>query len=686
MQNYETESNEELNLFIVSDQTTNGVVEIPNQGWSQSFNVVPNQTTTVTIPNNLAEHFTSQVVENKGIFVQTQDTVAVFAINFNGYTADGTKILPVNSLGIEYRISSYQGLGAWGSEFVVVATEDDTEIEIVPSEDTLDGDLAGVPFIVQLDKGESYQVKVGNNGDFTGTTINGTEASGDCRPFAVFSGTSCVNIPVGCSACDHIFEQNFSVDTWGTEFYLVPFSFASSYTYRVMADQDNTQVNINGGAPIMLNAGEFVEYNDVPDVQCVQANQGISVTQYMEGVGCADAGDPAMLILNDATQKIDNITFSTVSSTVITQHGLNVIIDSGDIGSLQLDGATVAVAEFAPFPDCPSHSFAQIDLTEGSHTLDAPNGFTAYVYGTGNAESYAYSVGSFKYTDPILVDTVLCQSGEVNLGVNEPWSNIYWYGESDPTDTLAFGNQLELIPPYNTDIYVAVGEQFASGCEEYEYFSVENVDPPLFSVFPEDPTICQYQEIQIGVNLETPGTYFYTWTPSNSLNASDVNSPIASPLVTTTYEVLVSSLSGCSFAADSITVEVISGDLTNFDVMAEDELICLGESTQLNLLVEEGIFEDNFDPNISWGVWSDVANGTSSDNCGSVTDNALYFDGAGNRHAETIDLDMTNGGTVRFALKIANGVAPCDDTEIGDDVVLEYSTNGGANWNLIQTY
>ncbi|MGB0424391.1 MAG: hypothetical protein ACPGED_08710, partial [Flavobacteriales bacterium] len=54
MQNYETESNEELNLFIVSDQTTNGVVEIPNQGWSQSFNVVPNQTTTVTIPNNLA--------------------------------------------------------------------------------------------------------------------------------------------------------------------------------------------------------------------------------------------------------------------------------------------------------------------------------------------------------------------------------------------------------------------------------------------------------------------------------------------------------------------------------------------------------------------------------------------------------------------------------------------------------
>ncbi|NQX91818.1 MAG: IgGFc-binding protein, partial [Flavobacteriales bacterium] len=344
MQNFEVQAGEELNLFIVSDQATTGVVELPVQGWSESFNVLPNQTTTVTIPNDIAEHLDSEIVDNKGILVSTQDTVAVFAINFNSFTADATKILPTPSLGIDYRVSSYEGLSSWGSEFLVVATEDDTEVEIIPTAQTLNGQPAGVPFTVQLDRGESYQVEVQSGGDFTGTVIRGTEASGECRPFAVFSGVSCVNVPIGCTACDHICEQNFSVDTWGTEFYVVPFSFANSYTYRVLADQNGTSVTINGGAPINLDAGEFVEFNDVPDVQCVQANQGISVTQYMEGVGCGGAGDPAMLILNDVTQKIDNITFSTVDSDVITVHGLNVIIDSDDVGSLQLDGAAVPVA------------------------------------------------------------------------------------------------------------------------------------------------------------------------------------------------------------------------------------------------------------------------------------------------------------------------------------------------------
>lgn len=688
MQNYEVETfQEELNLFVVSDQATTGLVEIPGQGWSSAFTVNPNQTTTVTIPNDIAEHFSNEIVDNRGILVTTEDTVAVFAINFNGFTADGTKILPTPSLGIDYRISSYQGLGSYGSEFLVVATEDGTEVEITPAEETLGGNPAGVPFLVQLDRGESYQVKVAAaGGDLMGTTIVATPQSGECRPFAVFSGTSCTNIPTNCTACDHIFEQNFSTDTWGSEFYVVPFSFASSYTYRVMAHEDNTDIQIDGVPTFNLNAGEFEEFNDVDDVRCVTANKGISVTQYMEGVSCAGSGDPAMLILNDVSQKIDNITFSTVNSTVITEHGLNVIIESSEVGTLTLDGVQVDPNNFNQFPSCPDHSYAQLTLTEGSHTLNAPAGFTAYAYGTGNAESYAYSVGSFKFTEPIQVDTVLCSSGEVNLGVNEPWSNIFWYGEAFPEDTLAFGNALTLTPPYNTDIYVAVGEQFVSGCQEFEYFSVENLEPPLFNAIPGGETeICQYQEVQLGVDLITPGTFTYSWTPEVSLSNPNVSNPIATPLQSTTYEVLVSTLSGCSFATDTVRIDVTNGNITEFQASSLDDLICTGESTSLEVSIEQQVFEDNFDPGVSWGIWTDISGGEQSDDCGAVDGNALYFNDAGQRVAETIDMDVSSGGTVRFAIKIGNGIAPCDDTEVGDDVVLEYSTNGGGDWELIQT-
>jgi len=134
MENYENDANESLDLFITSDQNTSGTVSIPLQGWTIDFNVDANVTTTVTIPNNLAEHSDeNQIISAKGIFVETEDTVSVFAINFVPFTADGTKILPTKALGTDYSVSSYTGLAGLGSELLIVATEDDTEVEITPS-------------------------------------------------------------------------------------------------------------------------------------------------------------------------------------------------------------------------------------------------------------------------------------------------------------------------------------------------------------------------------------------------------------------------------------------------------------------------------------------------------------------------------------------------------------------------
>ena len=83
MKNYEVETNwEALDIFIVSDQNTSGTIAVPGQAWSLAFNVVANVTTTVTIPNNIGETLSNQIVEGRGIIVETEDTVAVFAINY----------------------------------------------------------------------------------------------------------------------------------------------------------------------------------------------------------------------------------------------------------------------------------------------------------------------------------------------------------------------------------------------------------------------------------------------------------------------------------------------------------------------------------------------------------------------------------------------------------------------------
>ncbi len=683
--------NEQLNLFITSEQNTSGTVEIPGQGWSVDFTVTANQTTTVNVPNNIAEHLDSEVIHERGIYVATEDTVAVFAINFQNYTADGTRILPIQTLGTEYRVAAYRSAttsASNGSELLVVATEDDTEVEIIPTVNTFGGNPAGVPIIVQLNRGQSYQVKSASETlDLTGTVVRATEESGPCRPFAVFSGAVCAVVPGNCTACDHIYEQNMPTQTWGSEYVVIPFNNTTRYTYRVLAHEDNTTFSANGGAPTTINAGQFIEFNAVTDTRCVEADKPIAVIQYMEGFSCAQSGDPAMLILSASDQSIDQVTFTTVTSTVITQHSLSVIVEAADVGSFTVNGVAVPATDFTPVGTCENFYYSQLTVPQGSHELYSPNGMTVYVYGTGDAESYAYSVGSYTPPPPINIDYAVCSDGEVTLGLEAAYSNPYWYGQSDPETIL--GNELELVltPPIVTDIYVGVGELFLSGCEVEVYYSVENPEPLDVSVSASMTSICNFQESQLQTQVTPPGNYQYSWSPPATLSNANGANPIASPSEDTSYEVLVTTLTGCSSGSAEISIEVAPGSIAEFAASTTADELCLGEEAEISFNIETVIFDDNFDPGVSWGLWDDIVNGASSENCGSVTGNALWFNGPGVRSAATNPINVENGGTVIFYLKYGTDVAPCDAVQFGEEVVLEYSIDGGGGpWNIIETF
>src|SRR5436190_2716698 len=84
--------NKRCEVFITSEFSTSGTISIPKQGWSQAFTVNANQTTSILLPINQVENSTSEVVENKGVQILTSDTVSVFAISFQQYTADATVV------------------------------------------------------------------------------------------------------------------------------------------------------------------------------------------------------------------------------------------------------------------------------------------------------------------------------------------------------------------------------------------------------------------------------------------------------------------------------------------------------------------------------------------------------------------------------------------------------------------
>jgi gliding motility-associated-like protein len=697
MKNYGGGQNSSLDIFISGATNTTGSVTMPLLGWNQNFTVTAGVVTTVTVPIALAMHTTSDLVGDKSILVRTEDTVSVFASNFETHTADAAVVYPTQSLGTDYRMFSFRGLDGWPeltSEFLVVATKDGTEVEIKTTANTVGGQVAGVPWTVQLDSGETYQVKAAQTtGDFTGSTVVGTLNSGSCRPFAVFSGTVCTNIPdVFCTACDHLFEQNLPTTSWGRRYQTVPFSTTTSYMYVILAHFDGTLVTVNGGPPINLSAGQKYSAPNVTGPACIEGNKPIGVAQYMQGITCSANGDPAMLILNAEEQRIQEVTFATIVSNVITDNFLNVIVETTGAGDVELDGNPVPANQFTPFPACGSLSYARLPITQGSHRIYAPTGVTAYVYGMGSAESYAYSVGSFTPVPPLDIDTVLCFDGggfNVTLAPPEALFDPWWYAMSAPNDTLYEGLSYSF-QAAQSDIYVVQGEQFLSGCSQEYLFSIEFDDPPVYTILANgqpDPAFvsaCSYEAVVLSAEVSSPGTWFYSWEPATLCEQPDSSTTVAYPLQTQWFKVTVSTLTGCASATDSVLVQLANGAVLDQTVVPDLATVCFGDTTGLELRVLQVIEQDALDV-VTGPIWASINGGSISDVCGSLLGDALYFNGAGPRNAATVAFDLSSGGRVRFSLKIATGLAPCDDADAGEDVVLEYSTNG-INWFPLATY
>lgn len=571
---------ESLELFVTSDVNTTGNVSIPGQNWNTSFAVTAHSTTTIQVPVALAEVRANQSIQSKGVLVSTADTVSVFAINVEPYTADATKVLPLQSLGTEYRVVAPKAGGAAGAEFLIVATADGTAVEITPTSMTLGGDAPGVPFEVQLDAGDTYLVQAADPGDLSGTLVRGTDASGACRPFAVFAGATCASMPETCAACDHLYDQLFPVQTWGMSYIAVPFHGPDTYSIRITAHEDNTQLFING-VPQVLHAGQWTQMHQLIGVTCVESDRPVQVNQFMEGVECGNIGDPAMLSLNSNDQRIDDITFATVNSDIIEDHALSIITPSAETAGVYLDDILLDPTAFETSPNCPELAFAHVAIAEGSHRVQAEAGATVYVYGNGYAESYAYSAGSYSKVE-VVEPPVLCASGDVTLEADPTWQDVNWALLPDSSAIIGSGNAFTLSPPFASGTYAGLGVHGITGCPVSTQFHVEYAEAPVVSFSDPDPTICQGESIAITVGLtgNTQGIDFF-WTDESGLDASSPLEPVFGPQTSTVFDFHATSPGGCIDHLENLVVEVVEEDAT-FD-LPDSSWACVGETALLEV-------------------------------------------------------------------------------------------------------
>ena len=179
--------------------------------------------------------------------------------------------------------------------------------------------------------------------------------------------------------------------------------------------------------------------------------------------------------------------------------------------------------------------------------------------------------------------------------------------------------------------------------------------------------------------------YWYDW--DNLAPAVDNFDQTVNPGSTSTY--IVTYTDGVDACYDTITVAV---NPVTADVTASLTTLTCPDCSDLDVQFTNyanGSLVDDFNGSINSSAWNDMQGGAIGGGCGSMSGFALAFNGSGpDRYAESYPFDATACGTIDFCLYMGNtgsGLG-CDNVDLGEDVVLEYSVNGGVTWTTISTY
>ena len=302
---------------------------------------------TITTDNEVTIYFpsttevTSHIEQNKGIFLKTNSShVIVIGHNkhHSGHSADTFLALPTEKLSIIQYV--YFGISPARSKLVskpnvllIVGTENDTTINLIVTQ-SVTISVGSTTTDVIPDKQYSFMtnrlqtIYIGSVEDLSGTKIV-TD-----KPISMYSGHSCGNIPSNVGACDYLIEQIPPTALWGEVYYAVPLATRKSYTLKILAAYDSTNINVYCNNSLKssytINEGKYI--NIVLQLQeycSLRSNKKVLVVQF--GHGSIDDnvnGDPVMTLLPATTQYSYHLKFSTLHDPInpTYQHYVNIIV------------------------------------------------------------------------------------------------------------------------------------------------------------------------------------------------------------------------------------------------------------------------------------------------------------------------------------------------------------------------
>ena len=295
------------------------------------------------------------------------------------------------------------------SVILVVGTDEGTVMNLTTTQ----------PVTLNVDNGDTFDTIAGRQYSFvinelqtvyiaTFTDLTGTKIVTN-KPVSVFSGHECVLIPSTTAGCDHIVEQIPPTALWGNVFYISPLLTRRSYTIKVLAAYNNTDISLycNGTTDsICISEGEAIVRTFMFQEYCaIHSTRSILVAQFSHGQLDDDAdGDPMMMLIPAKMHYTNKFSLSTIRNPAISgyQHFLNIIVLARhyqpDMIHLKSGSVYQTLEVFSWIPiivDDIIEAYAlQVNISEGVAEVihvDPTAQMAATVYGFGENEGYGHA-------------------------------------------------------------------------------------------------------------------------------------------------------------------------------------------------------------------------------------------------------------------------------------------------------
>jgi gliding motility-associated-like protein len=313
-----------------------------------------------------------------------------------------------------------------------------------------------------------------------------------------------------------------------------------------ICDYQSVQITASGATSYSWTPATGLDFTNIANPH---ANPGTTTTYTVTGTtGSCTASQTVTVNVNSAP----SVTILPVNPTIC------------DYQSIQITASGATSYSWTPATGLDFTNIANPNANPGTTTTYTVTGTTGSCTAS---QTVTVNVNSAPSVSILPVNPTICDYQSVQITASGATSYSW-----TPATGLDFTNIANPnADPGTTTTYTVTGT--TGSCTASQTVTVNVNSAPSVSILPVNPTICDYQSVQITAS----GATSYSWTPATGLDFTNINNPTANPGTSMTYT--VTGTTGSCTASQTVTVNVNASP--SIILSPANPAICGGDSIQL---------------------------------------------------------------------------------------------------------